>query len=154
MRISSPCGVWVVSHDSGSLSRPRQVSVPLRGVGCFIVINGKKAELTPVSVPLRGVGCFNSQPTTISYAKSFSPLAGVGCFLVSVCYVCESEGFSPLAGCGLFLAGPMFVSSVKDERFSPLAGCGLFLRAQEIVVLYELVSVPLRGVGCFFVPSR
>ena len=58
-----------------------------------------------------------------------------------------SEGFRPLAGCGLFLH--YLKRTVSRQRsFRPLAGCGLFL-GQRGQGLRLIVSVPLRGVGCF-----
>ena len=97
----SPCGVWVVSpsqverlhHQSFRplagcglfpsrvlCSRWVIVSVPLRGVGCFLCMS-RSATCGTVSVPLRGVGCFGMKcPTMKNASRSFRPLAGCGLF--------------------------------------------------------------------------
>ena len=63
-----------------------------------------------------------------------------------------SEGFRPLAGCGLFLH--YLKRTVSRQRgFRPLAGCGLF-RPIAYYMLKQVVSVPLRGVGCFRVRRK
>ena len=54
----SPCGVWVVSNDRCNKTVNKIVSVPLRGVGCFKLLD-MLDFLVGVSVPLRGVGCFS-----------------------------------------------------------------------------------------------
>ena len=57
-----------------------EVSVPLRGVGCFgeLKMFGHRQE---VSVPLRGVGCFRKHRKIYLHTTSFRPLAGCGLFL-------------------------------------------------------------------------
>ena len=56
-----------------------KVSVPLRGVGCFLLIGALSTRLT-VSVPLRGVGCFGVIERIIRHFHVSVPLRGVGCF--------------------------------------------------------------------------
>ena len=75
----SPCGVWVVSMEN-KLSY---------------------AEIE-VSVPLRGVGCFKKQSERMKRQNGFRPLAGCGLFLADRCVKYAFDGFRPLAGCGLF----------------------------------------------------
>ena len=92
------------------------------------------------------MGCFNQVKQNIQQWQGFRPLAG--CRLVPR----KSSGktwslrFRPLAGCKCFRSSRP--ASCRSASFRPLAGCGLFL------VCYTgradlLVSVPLRGVGCF-----
>ena len=54
-----------------------QVSVPLRGVGCFDLGHCISLDRRD-SVPLRGVGCFNNERYLFPVRKSVSvPLRGV-----------------------------------------------------------------------------
>ena len=56
-RFPSPCGVWVVSGASGMVLGARGCFRPLAGCGLFH--DELEARLVKeVSVPLRGVGCF------------------------------------------------------------------------------------------------
>ena len=56
-RFPSPCGVWVVSGIPTSGRSTTQSFRPLAGCGLFLS-NGVKPWRSQVSVPLRGVGCF------------------------------------------------------------------------------------------------
>ena len=57
------------------------VSVPLRGVGCFLYWTDRLLDSSPVSVPLRGVGCFDPAKVGVFNVAGVSvPLRGVGCF--------------------------------------------------------------------------
>ena len=56
------------------------VTVPLRGVSCFIISAGAPKKSAAVTVPLRGVSCF------------------VFCF----CFALVIRCYRPLAGCKLF----------------------------------------------------
>ena len=74
---------------------------PLAGCGLFlktymVAIQGQ------VSVPLRGVGCFQSITNMIIALTSFRPLAGCGLFLPALPRDTARQYFRPLAGCGLF----------------------------------------------------
>ena len=75
----SPCGVWVVSGAECAGKHGHQVSVPLRGVGCFDEKPEQDAEKT-VSVPLRGVGCFPGHLESFDVLAVSVPLRGVGRF--------------------------------------------------------------------------
>ena len=149
------------------MSKRVRVSVPLRGVGCFETKH-QKLDMKYVSVPLRGVGCFRESIHTIRNANRVSvPLRGVGCFLLS-------DGLSrlyrvsvPLRGvgcfcfyrhlhyrrvfpspCGVWVVSHLYSAVQMMYGFRPLAGCGLF-RNYAPTLGIMLVSVPLRGVGCF-----
>ena len=80
--------------------RTRQVSVPLRGVGCF---------LQNIPVRFRSLG--------------FRPLAGCGLFPLYPEDSPASRCFRPLAGCGLFRT--ILVTHIQSEQFpSP---CGVWV---------------------------
>ena len=101
-----------------------KVSVPLRGVGCFVLQIGQLGHLV-VSVPLRGVGCFPLPRASQSAAACFRPLAGCRLFL--------------------YYGG----GGTIGASFRPLAGCRLFRHQGLVDALETVVSVPLRGVDCF-----
>ena len=99
---------------------------------------------------MRGVGCFEARARKfVDKLKVQSP-----CGVWVVSNLCQYQQkshrcFSPLAGCGLFQLHLRFAKCII-QRFSPLAGCGLF--HDKIFSAYSkvnIVSVPLRGVGCF-----
>ena len=101
-----------------------------------------------VSVPLRGVGCFLYYERLELSNKEFPSPCGV--WVVSVRALPPPRairGFRPLAGCGLFLLSGGLHETVTS--FRPLAGCGLFQTNNELTYADIEVSVPLRGVGCF-----
>ena len=123
----SPCGVWVVSGMRRVKLKKYQVSVPLRGVGCFPFAAASSISFL-VSVPLRGVGCFWHRRRREHQAKVSVPLRGVGCFLCGDGSYIDGIGFRPLAGCGLFLE--RFANMLRASSFRPLAGCGLFRASQ------------------------
>ena len=77
-----------------------------------------------VSVPLRGVGCFN-------------PAEGI-----------DWEGMRFPSPCGVWVVSILIVILVVCACFRPLAGCGLFRNAAG-TCRDRVVSVPLRGMGCF-----
>ncbi len=99
----------------------------------------------------------------------FRPLAGCGLFLSALWDRANSEGFRPLAGCGLFLlrrmlwlwwgrfpspCGVWVVSpqSCAHSNFEPFPSpCGVWVVSTICVKIDGrfIVSVPLRGVGCF-----
>ena len=145
----SPCGVWVVSARLGAEPWGKPVSVPLRGVGCFQ---------------------WGGAPYTAE-TQCFRPLAGCGLFLLWAVVGLAGIGFRPLAGCGLFprrrwmpwashvFPSPcgVWVVSVRAlpppraiRGFRPLAGCGCFRALLHPVPYRRGISVPLRGVGCFW----
>ncbi len=149
MKFPSPCGVWVVSTQICDRLNAVKVSVPLRGVGCFERTYRCKNGVV-VSVPLRGVGCFRDGGLSYSGARVSVPLRGVGCFRITPARSSRATGFRPLAGCGLF--PKTAIVRRRHHSFRPLAGCGLFPSAGVNKMLTGVVSVPLRGVGCF--PTR
>ena len=168
MGFPSPCGVWVVSVDRYDMSAVLKVSVPLRGVGCFVSLEPSSALWTGFR-PLAGCGLFHKGSKEDQGVRwSFRPLAGCGLFHYVRCSKELRPGFRPLAGCGLFLSHAtiydcrdvsvplrgvgcfrdvnVFVCSYRS--FRPLAGCGLFPEDGRLKTIAK-VSVPLRGVGCF-----
>ena len=54
--------------------------------------------------------------------------------------------------CGVWVVSGFTQIICGKPSFRPLAGCGLFPSEREIIAAI-LVSVPLRGVGCFSVNS-
>ena len=118
---------------------------PLAGCGLFpIVITSTNSKA--VSVPLRGVGCFLLYVDYIAGGESFRPLAGCGLFPYSV-QLCEKEQVSvPLRGVGCFST---VLHGINLAPVSvPLRGVGCFGFCCSCHGI-RLVSVPLRGVGCF-----
>ena len=168
-RFPSPCGVWVVSLLPQRRSG-RYGFRPLAGCGLFPSGRCLRHGLSGVSVPLRGVGCFQYGHNKDTDYKSFRPLAGCGLFRAIRVQAAPRASFRPLAGCGLFLSDPV-LRGCSLPRFRPLAGCGLFrgwgcckwiirrfpspcgvwvVSGQQVQLpVRQLVSVPLRGVGCF-----
>ena len=119
----SPCGVWVVSLHPRDRLHQEEVSVPLRGVGCFLWKHCTREDLA-----------------------GFRPLAGCGLFRTRVYLSWFLSCFHPLAGCGLFQI--MKAINAEYEVSVPLRGVGCFTK--EMMNDKEIkVSVPLRGVGCF-----
>ena len=121
-----------------------QVSVPLRGVGCFYRLKAIAKEEMGFR-PLAGCGLFHAERRSQKARGVSVPLRGVGCFLIKINHpdvggfpspcgvwvvsgisrrLCGSTSFRPLAGCGLFLVSAMTVENTSG--FRPLAGCGLF----------------------------
>ena len=141
----SPCGVWVVSSGNAYVSRGRNVSVPLRGVGCFVLGRGLRRGAA-VSVPLRGVGCFQNRRSRTRTERVSVPLRGVGCFrdgadrpqMVCVSVPlrgvgCFRQGAASATGyqgfpspCGVWVVSPTASCADGAISFRPLAGCGLF----------------------------
>ena len=124
-KFPSPCGVWVVSKKGANSGVNTGSFRPLAGRGLFPSGRCLRHGLSGVSVPLRGVGCFIRVQAAPRAIRGFRPLAGCGLFLLFSEAETPLGGFRPLAGCGLF---PM--------HYCP--NCGA-----------KMVSVPLRGVGCF-----
>ena len=120
----SPCGVWVVSGMRRVKLKKYQVSVPLRGVGCFPFAAASSISFL-VSVPLRGVGCFHSDCAE-GVRRWFPSPCGVWVVSGTLPNVRPRTTVSvPLRGVGCFWSGWL-----SGRRFG--------------------VSVPLRGVGCFY----
>ena len=123
------------------------VSVPLRGVGCFLYY--ERLELSNKEFPSPcGVWVVSVPRDGVLLASEFPSPCGV--WVVSVRALPPPRairGFRPLAGCGLFLLSGGLHETVTS--FRPLAGCGLFQTNNELTYADIEVSVPLRGVGCF-----
>ena len=136
-RFPSPCGVWVVSGSTMDINKFIDVSVPLRGVGCFEEeIGGWMRD--EVSVPLRGVGCFRPTGQSSGNTTRVSvPLRGVGCFgnhIVS-CHHCKVS--VPLRGVGCFETGSLHH---RPARFpSP---CGVWVVSMPLDVLNYYAPFP------------
>ena len=118
----SPCGVWVVSTQICDRLNAVKVSVPLRGVGCFMAMCAY--ALDDVFPSPCGVWVVSLMPELVNSAAEFPspcgvwvvsartrqqtgpgvsvPLRGVGCFLFAAPLSAALTGFRPLAGCGLF----------------------------------------------------
>ncbi len=124
-----PCGVWVVSGKTA----------PRRRVKCFR--------------PLAGCELFllnSSKSTTFS---GFRPLAGCEFFRQKV-FMYASAKLSP-SPCGEKVVSTKYLMERKlNNGFRPLAGCRLFLLQARRLALGGVVSVPLRGVGCFLMSNR
>ena len=98
----SPCGVWVVSSAECAGKHGHQVSVPLRGVGCFVVFPAGVVQIvfpSPCGVWVVSEGSEDVEMTT-----GFRPLAGCGLFPYrgGWCYVVP-EFPSP---CGVWVVSP------------------------------------------------
>ena len=143
----SPCGVWVVSRGGGVMTVYIAGFRPLAGCGLFlktymVAIQGQ------VSVPLRGVGCFQSITNMIIALTSFRPLAGCGLFPgVDGEWQLLAQKFpSP---CGVWVVS----SGTPTRHSSPIfpSPCGVWVVSYMADGVDEngCVSVPLRGVGCF-----
>ena len=76
----SPCGVWVVSPAKQNERNKRKCFRPLAGCGLFRVCSGPLQVICVVSVPLRGVGCFLCTKMRAPKGAVSVPLRGVGCF--------------------------------------------------------------------------
>ena len=63
MTFPSPCGVWVVSLDEATAQEPVVSFRPLAGCGLFPA-SASGSLPQKVSVPLRGVGCFLNAVTS------------------------------------------------------------------------------------------
>ena len=159
------CGLFLLPLRSDGA---RDVSVPLRGVGCFVA-TGMIGEARAVSVPLRGVGCFLLDLDNALAVRVSVPLRGVGCFLATMTDAKRVIAVSvPLRGVGCFaflrkksrrqrFPSPcgVWVVSPYSAEIAPTGGfpspCGVWVVS---ITLWScagctLVSVPLRGVGCF-----
>ena len=55
--------------------------------------------------------------------------------------------------CGVWVVSCLYLFSKSSGGFRPLAGCGLFLYIMTQTT-EKVVSVPLRGVGCFREENR
>ena len=100
-----------------------------------------------VSVPLRGVGCFADNSEKSRRRELFPSPCGVWVVSMTIYIAGGITGFpSP---CGVWVVSTCSSRQCRTARcFRPLAGCGLFPSEREIIAAI-LVSVPLRGVGCF-----
>ena len=140
-------GVGCFGLDFTGVEIDPEVSVPLRGVGCFRS-PAKQTKRKGVSVPLRGVGCFRALLHPVPYRRGVSvPLRGVGCFARSAATQTDDLVSVPLRGVGCFRL--RYFIHAYLMCFRPLAGCGLFQWNGLMKTLKFIVSVPLRGVGCF-----
>ena len=143
----SPCGVWVVSSGCKLRHGPSGVSVPLRGVGCFMVeCDDSLLDEFPSPCGVWVVSDWILPGLRLS--RKFPSPCGV--WVVSVRALPPPRairGFRPLAGCGLFLL--FSEAETPLGGFRPLAGCGLFPMHYCPNCGAKMVSVPLRGVGCF-----
>ena len=92
---------------------------PLAGCGLFL---GGHAEVPGqgVSVPLRGVGCFLDVDWEELRSECFRPLAGCGLFHNNVLTYEDVESFRPLAGCGLFRQSCTFFLVQQEKELSTL----------------------------------
>ena len=126
----SPCGVWVVSRGGGVMTVYIAGFRPLAGCGLFlktymVAIQGQ------VSVPLRGVGCFPAlMESGSSWRRNFRPLAGCGLFLPALPRDTPRQYFRPLAGCGLFLIWLM--AWMKMAAFPSPCGVWVVSRFDEL----------------------
>ena len=76
----SPCGVWVVSMIA-VLERIAYALFPSPcGVWVVFLVDSINYHIDSVSVPLRGVGCFLLHPPDEPRQTGFRPLAGCGLF--------------------------------------------------------------------------
>ena len=103
-----------------------QVSVPLRGVGCFLHRIAAMQNAARRFRPLAGCRLFLLQARRLALGGVVSvPLRGVGCFPRKISKSLRTtKSLHPLAGCELFLR--LTSSSTTGRSFRPLAGCGLF----------------------------
>ena len=102
--------------------------------------------------PLAGCGLFRPRSATGSMPSRFPSPCGV--WVVSVRALPPPRairGFRPLAGCGCFRA---LLHPVPYRRgiSVPLRGVGCFW-SEDVTIYHSIVSVPLRGVGCFDFPE-
>ena len=63
------------------------------------------------------------------------------------------NGFRPREGCGL-LRKPKNLPKGEVICFRPREGCGLLQEDKKMQTKIEVVSVPVRGVGCFWQCTR
>ena len=142
----SPCGVWVVSYQGASCA------------------TGDQGFPSPC-----GVWVVSPDRLLHAQAGGFRPPAGCGLFPMILKYWRWCNGFRPLAGCGLFLqrhhpdySKPTFPSpcgvwvvSVRTmayncgQEFPSPCGVWVVSQGENHGADISLVSVPLRGVGCF-----
>ena len=144
-RFPSPCGVWVVSLLPQRRSG-RYGFRPLAGCGLFPSGRCLRHGLSGVSVPLRGVGCFVGSNKMLEVIEFPSPCGVWVVSPVRIRIASTMKCFRPLTGCGLFPKTTR--ARISLPGFRPLAGCGLF--PHFVTLTFDAtVSVPLRGVGCF-----
>ena len=144
----SPCGVWVVSKLS-QMSRKHKRFRPLAGCGLFRSRGISFAISITCFRPLAGCGLFPSGRCLRHGLSGVSvPLRGVGCFADNSEKSRRRELFpSP---CGVWVVSMIAIGRrSRNTCFRPLAGCGLFLVYGLVIMIWWVVSVPLRGVGCF-----
>ena len=55
--LPSPCGAWAVPTAAYGSAKDAFVAVPVRGVGCALLVRGHQIIPYSVAVPVRGVGC-------------------------------------------------------------------------------------------------
>ena len=126
-RFPSPCGVWVVSGTTG----PR----PTAHSFC----------------PLAGCGLFRGDRDYFDRVRWFPSPCGV--WVVSVVsWKTSLPSWFP-SPCGVWVVSQTECCTSSENGFRPLAGCGLF-RPIAYYMLKQVVSVPLRGVGCFRVRRK
>jgi len=93
--------------------------VPWRG-GDFFKNEVQNYSKGNVSVPLRGVGCFLDDLCGLDHAAGFRPLAGCGLFPEKEDTEAMRIGFRPLAGCGLFRQICTFFLAQQEKELSTL----------------------------------
>ena len=167
-RFPSPCGVWVVSIRTDYSQWQKAVSVPLRGVGCFINIE-YEARFAVFPSPC-GVWVVSEMVLTVHRWFAFPspcgawvvstcrcatgrrlgvsvPLRGVGCFLLPLSRCLQSRLFpSP---CGVWVVSTQLHMLSAVTRFPSPCGVWVVSPAARLSQPAAVVSVPLRGVGCF-----
>ena len=100
-----------------------------------------------VSVPLRGVGCFVQQTNKAVGCKVSVPLRGVGCFYYALMVSASDRRFpSP---CGVWVVSRYHTLPEPFPRFPSPCGVWVVSWLMVMMVTALVVSVPLRGVGCF-----
>ena len=140
------CGLFRPRSATGSM--PSRFSVPLRGVGCFrqgaASATGYQGFPSPCGVWVVSMAQFFANCKTLKFP---SPC---GVWVVST-ITNEKRGIIMFPSpCGVWVVSRVCYADHKNTKsFRPLAGCGLFL-GQRGQGLRLIVSVPLRGVGCFY----
>ena len=139
------CGLFRPRSATGSM--PSRFSVPLRGVGCFrqgaASATGYQGFPSPCGVWVVSMAQFFANCKTLKFP---SP-----CGVWVVSWQCAPMRwmtcFRPLAGCGLFPHGP---GSRPDPAFPSPCGVWVVSRKSDAEIIEKPVSVPLRGVDCFY----
>ena len=101
-------------------------------MGCFKTKQKrKKTTQEEVSVPLRGVGCFGTELARELINQSISPLAGCGLFHDNESkLITPAVSISPLAGCGLFQYPHLTDYRAEWEEYQ--SPCGVWVVSEKI----------------------